>query len=85
MAVRTKAWVFSCSLVGTAGSKHAGGMDVLFLVNVVCCQVEVSATGRSPVRKGPTECGVSVCDRQTSTMSWSWPTRGAVVPWKYLY
>jgi hypothetical protein len=31
----------------------------LSLVSVVCCQVEVSATGRSPVQRTPTECGVS--------------------------
>jgi hypothetical protein len=37
------------------------------LVCVVCCQVEVSATGRSLVQRSPTECGVSqVCDRETS-------------------
>jgi hypothetical protein len=28
-------------------------------VNVVCCQVEVSATGRSLGQRSPTECGVS--------------------------
>ena len=27
----------------------------------VCCQVEVSATGRSPVQRSPTYCGVSCC------------------------
>jgi hypothetical protein len=26
----------------------------------LCCQVEVSATGRSPVQRSPAECGVSV-------------------------
>jgi hypothetical protein len=31
----------------------------------VCCQVEVSAMGRSPVQSSPTECGVSECDRET--------------------
>jgi hypothetical protein len=36
-------------------------------VSVVCCQVEVSATGWSLVQRSPTECGVSeVCDRETS-------------------
>jgi hypothetical protein len=30
-------------------------------VNVVCCQVEVSATGRSLVQRSPAECGVCVC------------------------
>ena len=35
----------------------------LSLVSVVYCQVEVSATGRSLVRRrSPTECGVSVCE-----------------------
>jgi hypothetical protein len=29
-------------------------------VSAVCCQVEVSATGRSPVQRSPTDCGVSV-------------------------
>ena len=35
------------------------GLDVVPFVNVVCCQVEVSATGRSPVQGSSTECGVS--------------------------
>ena len=37
------------------------------LVNVVSCQVEVSATGRSLVQRSPTECGVSECDVEPST------------------
>jgi hypothetical protein len=37
------------------------------LVSVVCCQVEVSATGWSLVHRSPTDCGVSkVCDREAS-------------------
>jgi hypothetical protein len=28
----------------------------------VCCQVEVSATGRSLVQGSPADCGVSECD-----------------------
>jgi hypothetical protein len=36
-------------------------MDVS-LVNVVYCQVEVSAMNRSLVRRSPTECGWSECD-----------------------
>ena len=32
------------------------------VVSVVCCQVEVSATGRSLVQRSPTDCGVSECD-----------------------
>ena len=38
----------------------------LSLVSVVYGQVEVSATGRSPVEKSPTECGVSDYHRGTS-------------------
>jgi hypothetical protein len=34
------------------------GHGCLSLVSVVCCQVEVSATGWSLVQRSPTECGV---------------------------
>ena len=44
MAARSKASVCSRSLAGIAGLNPAGGMDVLFVVSVVCCQV-VSASG----------------------------------------
>ena len=37
-------------------------------VNVVCFHVEVSATGRPLVQRSPTECGVSKCELETSTM-----------------
>jgi hypothetical protein len=30
-------------------------------VNVLCCRVEVFATGRSLVQRSPTDCGVSLC------------------------
>jgi hypothetical protein len=37
---------------------RAGSMDV----SAVCCQVEeVSATGRSLIQRGLTECSVSLC------------------------
>jgi hypothetical protein len=35
-------------------------------VRFVFCHVEMSATGRSLVRKSPSECGVSECDQGTS-------------------
>jgi hypothetical protein len=36
-------------------------------VSVLCCQVEVSATGWSLVQRSLTECGVSKkCDREAS-------------------
>jgi hypothetical protein len=44
VAARSKAWVCGRSLAGFMGSSPAGDMDV-YLVSVVCCQVEVSASG----------------------------------------
>jgi len=41
----------------------------------VCCEVEVSATGRSLVQRSPTECVVSECDVETSTMRRPRPNR----------
>jgi len=58
------------SLTGIAGSNPAGGMDAC-LVSVVRCQVEVSATGRSHVRRRPTE----YHDREASIMRRPSPTR----------
>ena len=40
----------------------------LFLVKVACRQVEVSASGRSPIQRSPIEYGVSECDREASIM-----------------
>jgi hypothetical protein len=51
----------------------------MFVVSVVCCQIEISASGRSLVRRSPTECGVSECDRKASTVRLPWPTRGCCV------
>jgi hypothetical protein len=35
---------------------------LMSLVSIVCCQVEISATGRSLDQKSSTDCGVSECD-----------------------
>jgi hypothetical protein len=51
------------------------------LLSVVCCQVEVSATGRSPVRRSPIECSVSEHDLKTSKMRMPRPIR-PVQSWK---
>jgi hypothetical protein len=59
MASRSKAWVCGRSIAGISGLYPAGGMDVS-LVNGVCCQAEVSATGRSLVQRSPTECVLSL-------------------------
>jgi hypothetical protein len=45
------------SLAGIEGSNPARTYGCLSLVSVVCCQVEVSATGRSLVLRSPTKCG----------------------------
>ena len=65
---------------GIAGSIPAVGMDVCLLLSVVCCKVEFSATGRSLVQRSPTECGVSECDLETSTMRKPRPSGGTVEP-----
>ena len=49
----------------------------LSVVSVVCCLVEVCATGRSLVQGSLVECGMSECDREAVLMR-SWPT-GAIV------
>ena len=50
----------------------AGNMDVS-VVSVVFCQMEISATGRSPVQRNPTECHcANVCDTETR-MRRPWP------------
>ena len=33
----------------------------MFVVSVVCCQVQVSVTGWSLVQRSPTDCGLSLC------------------------
>ena len=45
VAAGSKAWVCGCSLAGIMGSNPTGGNGSLSVVSVVCCQVEVSATG----------------------------------------
>jgi hypothetical protein len=58
------------------GFESRRGHECLSLVSVVCCQVEVSATGWSLVQRSPNECGVSECDREALTMRRPWPTKG---------
>jgi len=48
----------------------------LSLAIVVCCQMQVSAKGRSLVQRSPTEWVVSECDHETLTTKRPWPTRG---------
>jgi hypothetical protein len=60
VAALSKARVCGRSVAGTVCSNHVGGMGVLSLVNVVCFQLEVSASGWAPIQGNPTECGLSV-------------------------
>ena len=45
VTAQSKAGVYSRLLAGIAGSNAFGGHGCLSLVSVVCCQVEVSASG----------------------------------------
>jgi hypothetical protein len=74
VAGRCKAWLCGLTLAGIAGSNPAGGHGCLSFVSVVCCQVEVSATGWSLVQRSPTECGVS------KVWSWSLEKWGGIGP-----
>jgi hypothetical protein len=68
VAANPKAWATAALLLGLGGG-------CLCLVSVVCCQVEVSATGRSLIQRNPSECGVSVCGAKTSTKRRPRPAR----------
>jgi hypothetical protein len=46
--------------VGSAAYRFVG-LRVRVSPSVVCCQVEVSASGRSLVQSSPSDCGVSLC------------------------
>jgi len=48
----------------------------LYLVSVVCCQVEVSASGWSINQRSLTECSVSECDHEALILRKPWPTVG---------
>jgi hypothetical protein len=56
--------------------KSCHGHRCLSLVSVVCCKVEVSASGCSLVQKIPTKCSASECVREAAIMRRLWPTRG---------
>ena len=71
VAARSNTSVCGLSLAGIAGSNPAGGRGgygCLSVVNIVCCRIKISATGRSLVQRSLTECDVSECDLETPTM-----------------
>jgi hypothetical protein len=62
VAGRSKQWVYGRLLAGIAVSNPSGAWSV------VCCEVNMSAAGRSLVQRSSTACGVSECDREASMM-----------------
>jgi len=67
------------------GFKSRQGHGCPSFVSVVCCRVEVSAGGLSLVQRSPTDCGVSVCDHESSIMKRPWPTWGCCATKKKIY
>ena len=59
VAEQSKVRVCDRSLAGIEGLSTAGGHGCLSHVNVVCCQGEIFATGRSLFQRSLIECGVS--------------------------
>jgi hypothetical protein len=51
-----KAQVYDSSLAEVAGSSPVGGMDICLLWMLGVVQVQISAMGRSLVRRSPTKC-----------------------------
>ena len=75
-------WPLTC---WDCGFESRRGHECLSVVGVVCCEVEVSATGRSFVQGSPTECGVSECDLENSTTRRSWHIGGSRAVKKYIF
>ena len=64
------------SVCWVCGFESRRGLGRVYLVNVVCCQTELSAWAWSLIQGSPTDCGVSECDRESSLMRWPYPTGG---------
>jgi len=73
---RSKAWVCDHSIAGIAGFESRQGHGILFHVSVLCCHVEVSASGSSLFQRNFTDFCVSECDHDFSTIRRPWPTGG---------
>jgi hypothetical protein len=67
MAARSEASACGRLFAGS-GFESRRGRVYLSLASVVCCQMEVSASGRSLVQRSSTECDVFGCDREASTL-----------------
>jgi hypothetical protein len=66
-------WPLACRFCGFESHR---GHGCLFVVSVVCCQVEVSATSRLLVQRSLTDWCAVVCDLEISEMRKPWPTGG---------
>jgi hypothetical protein len=75
VVARYKDWVYGRSLPQFVGS-NPGELLEVSVANNVCCQVKLSAMGRSFVQRSPTQCRVPEYDRETLTMRSPWPTGG---------
>jgi len=64
------------SIAGISVSNPAGVIGVFRLCVCMCCQVEVLATGLSPIQRSPTEFSVSECNREASIVRRLWSTGG---------
>jgi hypothetical protein len=64
VAERFKAGSAAASIAGTVGSNPPE--SCLFLANIICCEVEDSATGRSLVQRSPADCDVPLSVTKTS-------------------
>jgi hypothetical protein len=61
VAERFKGRLCGRSVSEVAVSNPRQGHGCLSLLSVLCCQVEVCATGRSLVQRSPADCVVSLC------------------------
>ena len=59
VAARSKVWVCGRLACWDCGFESHRGHGYLSVVSVVCCQVEVSASGWSLVQRSPNVCGAS--------------------------
>jgi hypothetical protein len=77
VAARSKAQVCDLALAGIVVSNPTRSMDVCLFC--LCCQVGVSAAGRSLVQRSPTDCG-PIPRPEESYRLWADPSYRGVLP-----
>jgi hypothetical protein len=77
VSVWSKVWICGLMLAGFVGYNLARSMEVLSLLNAVCCLVEVSEMGQSLVHRSQVQLSVFVseCDHESLTRRESRPAR----------